>query len=99
MSQSDFAASVGTSQAMISRMEKGDVMPDLLLMRRIAEGCGMTRKQLTDMHDEALSHTLKQGGIEGEGTAAQTNAFAKLALLGVGALAAAAILVHMKNKK
>lgn len=100
--QAEFAEGMGVSQGYLSRIEKGDVMPDMPVMRRIADHCGMTRLELMNTFEASLQATLEQSGFGDHEPAhqasAQRNAWDKWAVAGIGALAAAAVLVYLKSK-
>lgn len=55
MGQDEFAAIIGVSQPTLSRIERGKVLPDALVYKRIAEGVGMSVGELDEAVDKALS--------------------------------------------
>lgn len=56
-SQAELAARVGVGQATISRVEKGQTLPDAYLIRRLAEAFDMHPAELQRLVDEAVDAT------------------------------------------
>jgi len=57
ISQQEFAGNIGVSQPTLSRIERGQTMPDALVHRRIAYALGISSGQLNTYVDDALERT------------------------------------------
>ena len=97
-SQEHFASAIGTSQPTLSRIERGEAVPDVVLFSRIAAALGLTSAQLSDYVDRAIGRaqqaaagaTQAPSGSEGVWkTALQVAGIAGLAGLIIFAVAAA----------
>ena len=99
MGQDDFADEIGVSQPTLSRIERGKVLPDALVYKRIAEAVGMTVGDLDVTVDQALARAglAAQGMTDKKSSgdnvlAGVLGALGVAAVGGLGAFAVAALL-------
>lgn len=92
--QEDFAKAIGVSQPTLSRIERGQSMPDALVLRRIADALGLTMDQLTQYIDEALTRTRQAAEVmtkkRKKGSALRT-ALAAVGIVGLAGLVGYAV--------
>ena len=96
MNQTDFGQLVGMSQVKVSRIEKGKVRPDASLIRKFAQACGMRRRELSEMYEDALEGTLSKAQVDPESENAGGQAWQTWLAAGVAALATGALAVYLK---
>ena len=72
LSQRALAEKSGVAQSTISRIERGDAIPDTMTLKRLARAFGLTVQQLTDDVEYAWEQTGKgaQGAKGGDALAA-----------------------------
>ena len=58
-SQQQLAAAAGLTQPTLSRIERGQVLPDAFTLRQLAGAFGMTSAELTQRIDRALEQTAQ----------------------------------------
>ena len=58
-SQAELAAAAGLTQPTLSRIERGQVLPDAFTLRQLAGAFGMTSAELTQRIDAALEQTAQ----------------------------------------
>jgi len=56
-SQAELAGAAGLTQPTLSRIERGQVLPDAFAMKRLAGAFGMTSAQLSEQVEQALGQT------------------------------------------
>lgn len=94
LTQQELAARCEVGQATISRIERGTLVPDVLLTGRLASALGVSRAELLAYVDDGVQRTQEaaEGALGGQaGSGAKPWWAAALAVAGVAGLAGLAI--------
>ena len=101
ISQLEFAKRIGVSQPTLSRIERGQAVPDVLLFGRIAENLGLTPAELHEVVEESLRRAQEAAaGATHQAANSEslwTTAFAIAGLVGLAGLVAFAVAAALKD--
>jgi ribosome-binding protein aMBF1 (putative translation factor) len=86
LSQRALAEESGVAQSTISRIERGDALPDTMTLKRLARGLGLTVQQLTDDIEYAWEQAGKGAQVVQGGAATSSWWLPVLGLVGAGAV-------------